>query len=514
MFQHTASGAAHDSQERKPAPTCLRGTYDSLLTNLFDWVENPGHHRIFWLHGRAGSGKSALAQTVAEHCEQKEKLAASFFFYRTKEDRSNAQRVFPTITYQLTKSIPSTKPAIMKILRTDPSVLHQSPREQLQKLIIHPLVTLAEPLSAPMIVIIDALDECEDDKVLAELISLVAEVLDDGIRIPLQFFFTGRPEKHLRDIFEDAKVKSKTRSLSLDHLDNQENVRVYLKGGFDDMLGRNWSQSTTLCNRYNTLVELVDGSFIYASTALRLISENLGHNLSSDPLAIILTLPRGIDSLYKMILSMHPYNDGERVIIGTILLLRSHLSLEDIATLLGLTEFQIQDALRHFHSIFHVPDRVFHPVRIYHISLYDFLVNKPCSGDFINPKQHHANIARSCLKLMTRDLKRDMNAVEDIGDEDEDSENDSGEIHAAATGLQVDALLYACCYWTYHLSESLAEDTTQLLDNVEEFALTKALCWIEALSINGMLESAEQSLVDAMKWLAVRFPYSQFQLPE
>ena len=454
---------------------------------------------------------------MAERCEKDATLAASFFFYRTKSDRSNARRIFPTIAYQLTKFIPSTKPAIMRTLRSDLSILDKSLREQLQMLIIRPLVTLAEPLCTIMTVIIDALDECEDGSLLAEVISLISEVLDDSIRIPLRFLFTSRPEAHLCHIFENPRVTTKTRSLSLDHLDSRDSIRVYLRRGFNDTLGNQRLQSETLCAR---LVDLADGSFIYASTALRFITENRSHNRHShDPHTIISTLERGIDSLYRRILSMHPYDDGERLIIGTILLLRSHLSLADIAILLGLRPATILRALYDLHSIFYVPDQASQPVRIFHTSLYDFLTHKQRSGPyFIDPRQHHTNIARSCLKLMTRRLKRDMMAVEDVGDMDaqqEDVEILSGD--TLAGDPLVGASQYACCFWAFHLS--LADNTTELLSDVREFALTKALCWTEALGIIGKLGTVERSLLDAVDWLAVRFSldiglgrYSRFRL--
>jgi NACHT domain len=89
LLQYTALGTSHDASECKPTPKCLCGTYDTVLLNIFEWVVTPHRHRMFWLHGHAGTGKTALAQTIAECCNKENKLAASFFFYRTKADRSN-----------------------------------------------------------------------------------------------------------------------------------------------------------------------------------------------------------------------------------------------------------------------------------------------------------------------------------------------------------------------------------------------------------------------------------------
>ena len=51
------------------AKKCLDGTTTrtSILSEIIDWINrtDPAAPRIFWLHGQAGKGKSAIAHTVA-----------------------------------------------------------------------------------------------------------------------------------------------------------------------------------------------------------------------------------------------------------------------------------------------------------------------------------------------------------------------------------------------------------------------------------------------------------------
>jgi len=60
-------GAAYDSQERDLAPRCHPGTRSEILEKVDAWA-NAGAEGtgILWLHGPAGAGKLAIAQTVAE----------------------------------------------------------------------------------------------------------------------------------------------------------------------------------------------------------------------------------------------------------------------------------------------------------------------------------------------------------------------------------------------------------------------------------------------------------------
>ena len=70
--------AAYDSQERDPAPRCLPGTRKGVLEKIETWVKaGSGGKSVLWVHGPAGAGKSAIAQTVAETCASTKLLLCS-----------------------------------------------------------------------------------------------------------------------------------------------------------------------------------------------------------------------------------------------------------------------------------------------------------------------------------------------------------------------------------------------------------------------------------------------------
>ena len=80
---------------------CLRGTRRDVLLQLENWLKDEQDHRVFWLNGLAGTGKSTITQTFAEISFADGDLGASFFCSRDFEDRSNLQMVFPTLAFQL-----------------------------------------------------------------------------------------------------------------------------------------------------------------------------------------------------------------------------------------------------------------------------------------------------------------------------------------------------------------------------------------------------------------------------
>ena len=79
-----AAGAMHDSKERHDAPKCHGDTRKAVTKDITSWVlDDTKDTLILWISAPAGSGKSAILQTIAELFQDSGGLAASFFFSRT-----------------------------------------------------------------------------------------------------------------------------------------------------------------------------------------------------------------------------------------------------------------------------------------------------------------------------------------------------------------------------------------------------------------------------------------------
>jgi hypothetical protein len=74
-------GAFHNSLQRSDPPKCHKHTREAILDKIMEWVRKKIDTDTFimWLYGAAGAGKSAIAQTIAELCEEHKLLLASFF---------------------------------------------------------------------------------------------------------------------------------------------------------------------------------------------------------------------------------------------------------------------------------------------------------------------------------------------------------------------------------------------------------------------------------------------------
>ncbi|KAJ6035814.1 hypothetical protein N7540_000093 [Penicillium herquei] len=174
---------------------CLEGTRTDILHKISEWAFSPHERSIFWLQGMAGTGKSTISRTVANSLKQTNHLGASFFFKRGEEDRGNAKKIFPTLTKQLMLRVSGLRLGVQKALDHDPEIATKSLREQFEKLLLQPLLDLdhlgRQPQTA--IIVIDALDECDNDQDIRTIIRLLP-ILQRAKATRLCTFLTSRPE--------------------------------------------------------------------------------------------------------------------------------------------------------------------------------------------------------------------------------------------------------------------------------------------------------------------------------
>ncbi|KAF8201232.1 hypothetical protein K438DRAFT_641350 [Mycena galopus ATCC 62051] len=82
-----AGDALHDSAERYPQPKCHPETRTEMHEDLWKWSSSGWSNSVLWLHGPAGAGKSAIAQSFCQKLEEEHCLGASFFFKRGDPSR-------------------------------------------------------------------------------------------------------------------------------------------------------------------------------------------------------------------------------------------------------------------------------------------------------------------------------------------------------------------------------------------------------------------------------------------
>ena len=134
LHRATATAAFHNSDERFDPPKCHPNTRLAVLSEIMKWVKWEGDLKTFimWVYGPAGAGKSAIAQTIAEMCEEETILLASSFFSRNDASRSSVKPLIATIAYQITLNLPGVRDAILGAIERDPLIFSKSLAVQLK----------------------------------------------------------------------------------------------------------------------------------------------------------------------------------------------------------------------------------------------------------------------------------------------------------------------------------------------------------------------------------------------
>ena len=237
LSQAISHGAMHDSAERDPPPRCHPGTREKATEDIVCWIEesNPST-TVLWVSGRAGVGKSALMQKLAEL--DGIYFGGCFFFRRGTPGCNVKDHLFSTLAYQLATNVHGILEHVDRAMIQDFSLPKRSAAVQLKRLIIDPIRLLPIP-ARPTIIIIDGLDECEDLDSQRDILALIGQVTmypDVGIR----FIIASRPEHQICDMFKKEPLFSETRRLVLDEeYDTTADIERYLREKFEDIHSRN-----------------------------------------------------------------------------------------------------------------------------------------------------------------------------------------------------------------------------------------------------------------------------------
>ncbi|KAF9646210.1 hypothetical protein BDM02DRAFT_3189009, partial [Thelephora ganbajun] len=131
-----ARGAEYRHRGRRG---CLKGTRTAVLDEIELWTRDFRKPSVYWLSGLAGTGKSTIAQTIAERIFADGQLGASFFCSRDFKDQRNPDFIFPTLAVQLARKYTEFRSIFVSLVQSDPEIVYESLYNQMRKLIVEPL---------------------------------------------------------------------------------------------------------------------------------------------------------------------------------------------------------------------------------------------------------------------------------------------------------------------------------------------------------------------------------------
>ncbi|KAF9779732.1 hypothetical protein BJ322DRAFT_337915 [Thelephora terrestris] len=489
---------------------CLKGTRESVLDEIEQWAEDFEEPCVYWLNGLAGTGKSTIAQTVAERVFANGHLGASFFCSRDIADRSDLQLIFPTLAFQLAQNYPAFRSSLVPLLQFNPDIVGESLQAQMQSLIVEPLLSTG----ISTVVLVDALDECKGEYPQSAFLRALGESVSE---IPgVKFFITSRPEKDIVAGFSDLELELCKKTFFLHMVDRHtvdSDIRLFFEhelsklaiqhGGIED-----WptdEQLSSLCQR-------AAGLFVYAVATIKFLDHGL--RCPSDQLHVIMKSPEStiyegtvrlktyasLDSLYLSIFEAafgeYSAEDQARVqtILSAVIFAFNPLSPTTISTLLGFKRSEVLATLGSIQSLLAIHEDPNKPVQPFHKSFPDFITDPTRCVDtrFSISPDHHIKLALCCLKLLNEFPERNHWAISS-----DSTFAECNELRGRIRQSDVyEALVYASKSWYQHLATS-KYPTADVLSALSHFLGQEFLFWASMMP----LVRARIALREVISWL-------------
>ncbi|KAF8344218.1 uncharacterized protein EI90DRAFT_57740 [Cantharellus anzutake] len=456
-----------------------------------NWCRNTGdnENRLMLLTSVAGAGKTSIVHTVADRCNREAILLLCFFFRIGEQPRPDC--LFSGIAQALANRDADYRTFIISALRKDPTLSTAPFTMQFKELVASPLLHKPPPSDRPMVIIIDALDECDK-----EVFESLAEILGDEVpRLPssVKFFITSRQYDLVnRYLSPDYPIDR----LTIDLLDgaNVQDCARFIRFQLQKLKRLHRDLQCNLQDEDKMVQEIserANGLFIWISTIFRYMKMT-----NQDPMRTLKSLldtgakrpevpaEKMMEDLYTSILKKCAWEDeifahDYPIVMGAIFIAQHPLSITAWdAILFPFLKSSVRYALAELAPLLSGAEGSHIPVRILHQSFRDFIVDR------INPQTinsrctpvvvgvENARVALRCTKILNEGLcsVKGLGQIENLSEEVEMPRISPNELS--------EHFRYACCHIIYHLS-GVREPSEELAGSVGMFLSQEATRWVE-----------------------------------
>jgi len=486
----------------QPSLACLPGTREAILNRLVDWVTGgEDQPRICLLTGLAGTGKSAIANSLAMIFEKTGQLGSSFCFKRGDNNRS-LPFYFPTLINDIAAIDSEVKIALGEVVNNNRALRNSEDiQEQFSRLITG--VLTRSRMSGPILLVIDALDECEGIYGRSAFFQLLSSELFQVFPPNFYLFITSRPETDILSYFSNRPT---IKILELHKQEDKPSLSKDIKRFIEDQLLHKLSPplqgiSSIHCKQ---LADQAEGLFQWAATACNIVIQggirggvpleafNQVMKVSSNELASIYTT-----ALESNINVQNPRVSRSFQIIMTMILGAyeplSKASLEFLVEYAFEKEDNtiVEAILPWISSLFNGvlgdENQVITPI---HTSVREYFLNQDQSRLF------HVDLSLvpqvfliGTLRILTQQLHFNMCNLETSFLRNKDISDIDRRIAEYISPM----LEYSCKFFALHLqcSNNISKEIHTLL---KIFLKYKMLFWLEVLSLLRIVKDASKAL--------------------
>ena len=482
----------------------MDGTRKSLLEEIVNWANkweelDSLQSSTYWIYGLPGIGKTSLAHSICASLHDRGQLAGAFFCRGGDPNLSEPRNILPTLIYKLAEVFPPFRRVVENCLRNDPNLTSESMKDTL---FLDLLRTLSHSPKHYLVFVIDAFDECGNDRSRPALLKLLTGAV--ACAEWLKIIITSRPEADIQQCFDTFTQSSYLRyDLATDQEAN-DNLRTFAQIEFEAVgrkryLSAPWPEESLL----NSVISRANGLFIFIKTLV------LALDHCEDPTEFLKdSAGAGFKALYKLYSSIlksrivHSKANFQRM-IGVLLTVAPYRALceETIAELAGVKPNLVKNWVDDLSSLLYRDEGTNGGIRVRHLSISDFLVSDDCPCDYqTNPQDANVQLGIACLRTMVSQLRFNICGLEDSRLANADIQDLPSRIIKNIS----DCLQYSSLYWSNHLCFTPDNQDRRVWETLKEFF--EGLCplfWTEVLSIMGMVPMGAPSIRRVISWVKV-----------
>jgi hypothetical protein len=452
-------------------------------------------------------------------------MRACFCFDRTREAERRHEKIFTTIARDLADCDMTMRGALTHAVRDDNELKHTiDVSRQWQELVVGPMREASKATTAPVQIVIDALDESGDANTREQILRLLSRKTDAPSSQPAELPANARIiiiSRPLQDI-RDALYASHVHHISMDDIppaSTHNDIQLYISNRLEGL--RNFNNA-----HFNTLAEKSDGLFEWARLACEYIkgTNKVGLGPADRFDAVVAgTSEKGtrlLDVMYARILREILPEDERREampvfysVIGQILASLEPLPMPALKAMRlhfpdRRNRYNVENVIRSLGSLVTNITDPQTPIRPLHASFYDFLTDKSRSHDFfVDRSLVQADLAFASLRIMDskRGLRFNICSLENSY-----LPNSSvPDLEKRVKNCIPAQLSYSSRFWGTHVGSTSFESS--LAKEVEAFFDgERLLWWLEALALMKSLSGSVVTLLSIAKWFSVRSSSSFF----
>ena len=479
----------------------MPGTCVDVLRDIQGWLCDLNMPNILWLSGSPGSGKTTIASTVVADFES---FSGQFFFHRDQAEFCDPDNLWRHLALDLALGNTELGKLISKALETQKANIRGLDISmQFEHLIVKPVQELFQTTGKPLLVVIDALDECDQYQKLLPSLKSWSWLLPKFLKL----FITSR---HYLDIQRTLSSVSQCIDLHTgDKVSNQtsKDLELYFTTRFFEMtqlqtsLHMNWPGP----DKVSFLVRKAAGLYIWAKSAMDFILHRGGD--TEERLNVICSDSGegtdAIDTLYQHIvfIAFQGLREAEKKslssVIGAIVIAKNSLRASDLEQLLGVRDtLSIVSQLSPVLLISNTGH-----LQICHQSFTDFMLDQKRSKAFwVDSQKHSLCFAGSCMKYMSAKLKFNFFDLKTSHILNKDIPNLMDHIK----NVKSTALAHASYFWAIYLQNDPDEVLKkEIMVQMEDFLMNHLLHWLEIMSLMGDVNHAARLLLLAENWCRV-----------